>query len=890
MTASNHRFVRAIAVALLLVSMGHANLLVAEGTAGPQIGKIIEKLPAQNAAAAAEISEALVKTGPAGFERLVSMLVPPGKGDDAKARLALHGLAIYVSRPGAKDERKAFVRSVAGQIDRELPVEVKGFLIRQLQIAGGGEATQTLGRALLHEKLCEYAAQALLTIGPGAVSEFRHALPNAKGACRLTIIQALGILRDRQSVPALLQAAAGKNRDVRLAALSALSNAGDPRAAHTLMTAAAATEPYERIKATDACLLFAQRLVEANEKRSAGLIYRHLWDGRTATEDRHVRCAALEGLTSLLGIGATDVLLSGLKSEDPQIRAAAAQAAISLPGQDATRRWLKEMGKAEPSVRAEILGVLAGRGDRLALPATFDAMKDADESARVAAISTAAVLGKEASIKRLVEFLNSSSSRERGAARDALRRMPGEAAIAGMADLVPNAPVKARAELLGILGKREAKPHMPIILAAAEDRDESVRVAALGALASLADAKSLPRLLDLLTKDETSRVKQATEKAAASVCSRASDKNKAAGLVLARIPKANIASRCALLRVSARTGTGKALSAARTALEDENAKIQDAAVRSLADWPDVGAAEALLATAQGEAKLIHRVLALRGYIRLAGVHGKRKPKEALRMYGEAIRAAARPEEKKQALGGISALSNPDALKAAQDYLKEPDLKAEAAAATVKIARAIHKKQRSEAKAAVRNVLKLAADTPAAKDARELMDTMDKDAGYITTWQASGPYTKPGKKGNEIFDVAFPPEDPDAKDVKWQRFRARTDRKKPWLLDLAKFARGNNRAGYLRTHIWAPKKQEAKLELGSDDGVKAWLNGKVIHSKNALRSMKAGEDKLKIALDKGWNMLMLKVTNNGGHWSAAARLRHPDGGEIESIRISAERKE
>jgi hypothetical protein len=74
-----------------------------------------------------------------------------------------------------------------------------------------------------------------------------------------------------------------------------------------------------------------------------------------------------------------------------------------------------------------------------------------------------------------------------------------------------------------------------------------------------------------------------------------------------------------------------------------------------------------------------------------------------------------------------------------------------------------------------------------------------------------------------------------------------------------------------------------LEIGSDDGIKVWLNGKLIHGNNASRGCTPGEDKIRTELDEGWNRLLLKVTQGGGEWSACARFRTPEGDRIDGLK-------
>ncbi|MBI1785555.1 hypothetical protein HYR69_10465, partial [Candidatus Sumerlaeota bacterium] len=80
--------------------------------------------------------------------------------------------------------------------------------------------------------------------------------------------------------------------------------------------------------------------------------------------------------------------------------------------------------------------------------------------------------------------------------------------------------------------------------------------------------------------------------------------------------------------------------------------------------------------------------------------------------------------------------------------------------------------------------------------------------------------------------------------------------------------------------------KAKLEIGSDDGVKVWVNGAVVHANNATRSLKPAEDTAEATLKQGWNAILMKVNNGGGDWQACLRLRAADGSKIEGLRAEA----
>ena len=149
---------------------------------------------------------------------------------------------------------------------------------------------------------------------------------------------------------------------------------------------------------------------------------------------------------------------------------------------------------------------------------------------------------------------------------------------------------------------------------------------------------------------------------------------------------------------------------------------------------------------------------------------------------------------------------------------------------------------------------------------------------LAAWQVSGPY-----KGGNVFNAAYDPEKPGAGNVKWQIAPVSPDGR----VDFNRIYSGDNRAAYLRCVVVSPKKQDARLEAGSDDGIKVWLNGNVIHSKDVGRGMNMFEDKVDITLNKGDNSLLMKITQQGGGWEACARIKKRDGGTLGTLNFRPE---
>lgn len=78
---------------------------------------------------------------------------------------------------------------------------------------------------------------------------------------------------------------------------------------------------------------------------------------------------------------------------------------------------------------------------------------------------------------------------------------------------------------------------------------------------------------------------------------------------------------------------------------------------------------------------------------------------------------------------------------------------------------------------------------------------------------------------------------------------------------------NDITWYGYTTIISPDRRNVMLRAGSDDAIKIWLNGKVVHNNPVLRGASGFLDNVNITLEKGINGLLVKVSEQGGGWSA-----------------------
>ena len=146
--------------------------------------------------------------------------------------------------------------------------------------------------------------------------------------------------------------------------------------------------------------------------------------------------------------------------------------------------------------------------------------------------------------------------------------------------------------------------------------------------------------------------------------------------------------------------------------------------------------------------------------------------------------------------------------------------------------------------------------------------------YLCDWEVAGPYLQKDTECRELFDIPFGPELPDV-DVTWQPARIVSDDQHPVLVNIDKsILHFNHSVAYVRTEIVADRQEPARLEIYTDDGVKAWLNGKLIHENNVSRGIPEQPDTVNVTLKQGVNHLMLKVTEDIWGSRAIVRLVEP----------------
>lgn len=113
--------------------------------------------------------------------------------------------------------------------------------------------------------------------------------------------------------------------------------------------------------------------------------------------------------------------------------------------------------------------------------------------------------------------------------------------------------------------------------------------------------------------------------------------------------------------------------------------------------------------------------------------------------------------------------------------------------------------------------------------------------------------------------------PDSK-ASWQYAKAEASGK----LNFRTYIEPNQRnVVYAASVIECENAQPVILKFGSNDRLKVWVNGKLIHFYSQVRAGDPDTDQIAVGLKKGKNLILAKVDNDGGNWWLYARYKKLD---------------
>lgn len=661
------------------------------------------------------------------YARVLDAMMPDMGSDDPAKRggpqRTLERIAFHASRPGADVERASCSKAIAARLQPDVPLLASLWLFRQLERIGRAEAVPQLAKFLGgSDPLIRESARRALVANPSA--EANDALGKAVGMAetpewRIALINGLASRRNPSNQDLFLREFASENDEVRIAAILGLAKIGDRSAAGPIANALNGTSVAVRRVAADSYLLLADALAEKGDAAAALAIYRTM-----LSSPAHLRSAALIGIGKTGSAHDLSTLFDALADSDARVRGACVEALALLKGNDVTTVIAARMGSVDAETRRNLLLALTRRNERGTLPTFAGAADDPDQNVRVAAVRGLGIVG-DSSVVPLLLKIAATDGEPQTAARESLEHLNGNDVNKILLANVTANETAIRLEVIRALSARRVAPATPALLKMAQDANAQVRAESLKALGAVAEADALPAAAALVLKLDDDGARREAANALVKIAGRESDVDKRSDPILRVLESADAPAKVALLGVLGRIGGQKSLDAVRAALKDDVQTIRDAGIRALADWQDAGAAEDLLGIARSATDQTQAVLAIRGYIRLARLESNRPAAQTAKMLAAGLEAAKRPEEKRQALGGLAEVRHIAALEAVVPYLSDPSVIGEARSAAVRIGREIVNQHPEAVRSAMQKVLATSTTGDVSKQAAEILDRAEQ---------------------------------------------------------------------------------------------------------------------------------------------------------------------
>jgi len=747
----------------------------------------------------------------------------------------------------------------------------KAIACRMLQQVGTEACIPAVSALLGDEVLSHYARLVLERLKSAkADAAMRDALARAPASAAIGLLGSLGERRDAETVPAAATLARSEKTEVAAAAIQALGEIGGSQAAEAL----ASLKP-ERVLVP----VHMQAMVDCASTLPAPEAVA-LCETVLAGDYGPARIAALRALASADGAKAAPRIAKAVRGDDTMLRMGALGIVAETRGEALTRAMLDLLADLPPERQAGLVRALGTRGDKAALEPLTKLIASPDVPLRDAAVTAVARLGDAGTVPVLLGMADTDDLRARVA--EAIARMTADGIDEALARALDDRGLQKAAIAAGIA--RGATAVVPGLLRLVKADDAAVRQDAWAGVAALATADHMADVMKALVdaKDEGERARAAD--AVRKIVSRAEDKPACFKAIAAHYDNVPDATKGVILELGTASGDAQALELQRQALASGNKDLRDRAVRALAAWPNASAADDLLRLAKDAPEKVDRLVALRGYIRIAGLpEAGLSAAQRTEMLQTALGLADRPEEKKLVVSSLQQAAGIEALAMLKQCLADPALQAEAEVAAANLCWDLRTSHPADVADVAQQLLQ-SKNKAVVEKASKTMGDLGKGRAYVRNWLVSGVYRAENMNGEAVHKAAFPPET-GGEGVEWKPLK-KGGGKEAVNLETA-VGQEQRCCVYVRTTLVSPSTQPVLLGFGSDDGIKAWLNGKLVHDHWVTRSCAPGQDVVKADLQEGPNVLLLKVSNEGSHWAFSCRVSQPSGLPVEGLKVKAE---
>ena len=413
----------------------------------------------------------------------------------------------------------------------------------------------------------------------------------------------------------------------------------------------------------------------------------------------------------------------------------------------------------------------------------------------------------------------------------------------------------------------------------------SVRAAGVKGLGELATVNSLSELIPFLA-DSAAELREAAQDVLVAL-----EGDPVTTRLVILTLQAEADTKPALLQVLHERDPASGRAAAEAALNDDAAAVRVAALALLDRTPDADD-EATYLEAARRGHPDTRRLGLQGYLSLAELALESGEEfKARNMFHRSLGLATDDAERLRALESLTAIASPETVMYLEAQARRESLQAAVARCAMAIAANVADSDAALAEEIYTEIIHIALEVRGLgnlgeeeiailNDAQAAMQALGQDVdllgdlGIVREWQMIGPLPL------EAFDTALAPEiedfDPSASypgaggmEVSWQSMPVTG---LPGYVALHPELRPNrNVVAYARAVVHMPENVQSYVHVGSDDGIRVWVNGLLIHENDVKRELRMDQDVKPVRFQPGENEILVKSVQHDGPWRFILRL-------------------
>ncbi len=197
-----------------------------------------------------------------------------------------------------------------------------------------------------------------------------------------------------------------------------------------------------------------------------------------------------------------NILLQASASDNDDVRMATLVGLANLADKSAAATIASAMAKGEPRARRlavdcylRLADALAAAGDKAAALSLYKNMLSHEGHLKCAALIGVGRYGSPSDLPTLLDALSDQNVKVRGACVEALSLFQVEEATVALVARMHTPNPETKLAVLQALTRRGQKSTMPVFIAAVQEADEAVRVAAIAGLGTVGNVGAVPLLL-----------------------------------------------------------------------------------------------------------------------------------------------------------------------------------------------------------------------------------------------------------------------------------------------------------------------------------------------------------------------------------------------------------